>query len=210
MPKPMYTDDGVSGVRKAEPKDEFDIYTLLLMLHAENAFFRLNPEKVVAGIRMGTQRRGGIIYVIDGPGYVVASLGMVIMQDWYSDDEFLSERWNYVHPDFRRSDYGRKLLEQSKWTHEWFKRHGLLMPVQVGINSFDRTGAKIRLYARHMPCIGAYFMYGHPLRQGEKVDGAIRVIEETARKARMKRTKEVAPAAEAVIRCSQSAEDHVQ
>ncbi len=159
--KPLYTiEGGVEGVRLATRADEGGIFSLLMMMHAEMGFFNVNQTKVVEGIKVATERRGGIIYVIEDRGRVVATLGMVFAQEWYSDDEFLTERWNFVHPDFRKTDCARKLLEQAKWTHERFRVLGSVIPVQVGINSFDRTEAKIRMYARHMPCIGAYFIYG--------------------------------------------------
>src|SRR5262249_21129644 len=147
---------GVPGVRLANQADEYEIFGLLLMLHAENGLFSLNPEKVIAGIRWATERKGGVIFVIEEGKRIVASLGMTIAQDWYSDDEYLLERWNFVHPDYRgRGDYARKLIEQGKWSTAWFKANtGITMPFQCGINSFDRVDAKVRLYARHMPCIG--------------------------------------------------------
>jgi GNAT superfamily N-acetyltransferase len=177
---------GVPGVRLATKQDEHEIFLLLLMLHKEMGMYGLNEDKVMAGIRWATERQGGIIFCIDEDAHVVASLGMAIACDWYSDDSYLLERWNYVHPDYRRSDYARKLLEQGKWAHAWFKQQGLHMPFQCGINSFDRTEAKVRLYSRIMPCIGAYFMYGEPpvALQAEKYRRAAAEVEEMNRRVR--------------------------
>jgi GNAT superfamily N-acetyltransferase len=204
MSKPFYDlENGVAGVRVATKEDEGEIFALLLMLHAENGMFALNRDKVLEGIQCATERRGGIIYVIEEANRVVASLGMIVASDWYSDDKYLLERWNFVHPEYRRSDYARKLLEQAKWTHERFKAVGSLMPFQCGINSFDRTEAKIRLYARHLPCIGAFFMWGAPLRQTDKYTEELKQIEEANRRARRERSKRVHPVAEAIIHTSQ-------
>jgi GNAT superfamily N-acetyltransferase len=210
-PKRVWFDlkNAVPGVRLARPEDEGQIFALLLMLHAENGMFGLNRKKVIDGIRWGTQGKGGIIYVIDDDIGVVATLGMVITCDWYSDDEYLLERWNYVHPDYRRTDYGRRLIEMAKWTHEMFKADGFPLPLQVGINSFDRTEAKIRLYARHMACIGAYFMYGMPPLQADKMAAEMRRIEEQNSKNRGRPSPEnleVRPVVEAIIRESQRAQ----
>ena len=208
---PLYDiKSGVPGVRLATKADEGEIFALLLLLHNENALFSINHNKVLAGIRWATERKGGVIYVIDDGPRVVASLGMTVACDWYTDDEYLLERWNYVHPDYRRSDYARKLLEQGKWSHEWFKQQGKLMPFFCGINSFTRTEAKIRMYARHMPCIGAYFMYGAPPRQAERVEEEMRRIEEVNGKARRESTREVRPVVETLIRVSQREADHVR
>jgi len=183
MTKVLYDlESGVPGVRLATKDDEWQIFGLLMLLHAENGMFRLNRDKVLAGIQWATERKGGIIFCIDDNKGVVATLGMCITSDWYSDDEYLLERWNYVHPDYRRSDYSRKLIDQAKWTHEWFKRTGVLLPLQVGINSFDRTEAKVRLYARQMACIGAFFMYGLPPLQADKMADEMRRIDELNQK----------------------------
>jgi len=172
--KPLYTiEGGVPGVRYAEPRDEPQLFQLLCMLHEENAFFSMNPTKVKEGIRIGTERNLGLIFVIEEKRIIVATLGMVLASDWYSDDYFWLERWNFVHPDHRQgTQHARKLIEQAKWLSDWFKTQGRPIPVQVGINSLDRTRAKIRLYARHMPCIGAYFMWGSPPINAEKMRAA--------------------------------------
>jgi GNAT superfamily N-acetyltransferase len=200
-------ESGVPGVRLATKTDEGEIFGLLIMLHAENGLFSMNRDKVLAGIQWATERKGGIIYVIDEGPRVVATMGMTIATDWYSDDEYLLERWNYVHPDYRRSDYGRKLLEQGKWSYEWFRAKGKLMPFFCGINSFHRTEAKVRLYARHVPCIGAYFMYGEAPRQQEEVRAEMRAIEEITRERDENGLRKLRPAVETLIRVSQRQED---
>jgi GNAT superfamily N-acetyltransferase len=212
MSKPMYDmETGVPGVRLATKKDEGEIFGLLIMLHAENGLFSMNRDKVLAGIQWATERKGGLIYVIDEGPRVVATMGMTIASDWYSDDEYLMERWNFVHPDYRRSDYARKLLEQGKWAHEWFKVRGEIKPFFCGINSFHRTEAKIRLYARHMPCIGGYFMYGEAPRQQAEVRAEMAAIEERKKRSNAAHTWEVRPAVETLIRVGQRQEDsHVR
>jgi GNAT superfamily N-acetyltransferase len=203
-------ESGVPGVRLATKRDESEIFALLCLLHAENAPFSIPRDKVMDGIRYATERKGGIIFVIDDGPRVVATMGMCVAQDWYTDDEYLLERWNFVHPDYRRSDYARKLLEQGKWAHEWFKSKGKLMPFFCGINSLLRTEAKIRMYARHMPCIGAYFMYGAPVRQEALVQQEMARIDEVYKKANREHTREVRPAVETVIRVSQREEREAQ
>lgn len=197
---------GVEGVRLATKADEPELFELLLLMHSEMAFFSLNPSKVVEAIQCATERRGGIIYVIEEKHRVVATLGMVLAQDWYSDDYFLAERWNFVRPECRKSDYARRLLEQAKWTHERFKLAGQKIAVQVGINSLDRTEAKIRLYARQMPCMGAYFIYGavpQPFAN-EKIKAEMARIGEQNREASRTRSRKVRPVVETIIRASRN------
>jgi GNAT superfamily N-acetyltransferase len=212
MSKPLWDiDSGVPGVRLATKADEGEIFALLLLLHAENGIFSLNPNKVIQGIQWATDRQGGIIFVIEKDHRVVASLGMLVTSDWYTDDEYLLERWNYVHPEHRKSDYARRLLEQAQWTHQWFKRNGKVLPFQCGINSFDRTEAKVRLYARHMACIGAFFMYGLPPRQAEKMQEEMRRIEELNKLNRRRPMEEqrARPVVETILRVGREA-NHVR
>jgi hypothetical protein len=87
------------------------------------------------------------------------------------------------------------------------------MPFFCGINSLIRTEAKIRMYARHMPLIGAYFMYGETPRQGELVRQEMAHIEETQLKVNRKEypRDRVRPVVETLIRVSRQREgDHVQ
>jgi len=190
-------------VRVAGKEDEGEIFALLLMLHAENGMFSFNRDKVLEGIQCATERRGGLIYVTEEDNRVVGTLGLIMVSDWYSDDKYLLERWNFVHPEYRRSDHARRLLEQAKWTCERFKLLGENYPFQCGISSFDRTEAKIRLYARHMPCIGAFFMWGAPPRQTNKYEDELKEIEEANRRARRERSKRVHPVVETIIHASQ-------
>jgi GNAT superfamily N-acetyltransferase len=194
---------GVAGIRLATASDEDDIFALLLLLHGENGIFTVNPNKVRLGIRYATQRQGAIIFVNEGPK-VFATLGLMIVQDWYSDDEYLCERWNFVHPDHRRTDYARRLIEQAKWSSEYFRAHGKRMPLLIGINSCIRTEAKVRLYARHMPCIGATFMYGEPPAPlfAERVRAESANVEEMNRKAHRERSREVVPLVETILKLS--------
>jgi hypothetical protein len=214
MSKVLYSlESGVPGVRLATKDDEGEIFALVLLLHKEMGFFSLNPDKLLAGIRWATDRKGGVIFVIEEGGRIAATLGMTIACEWYSDDEYLLERWNFVHPDYRRNhDYARKLLEQGKWSHEWFRAQGKFLPFFCGINTFERLEAKVRLYARHMPCIGAYFMYGLPPLQSDKAEMEMRAIDDMNKKARgTPINRPVRSVVETILRVSQRQreEDHV-
>ena len=203
-------ESGVPGVRLATKSDEGELFALLLMLHAENGLFSLNRDKVVLGIQHATERRGGVIYCIEEDRRVVATLGMSIACDWYSDDEYLLERWNFVHPDYRRSDYGQRLIEQSKWASDWFKAQGKLMPFMCGIISLHRTESKIRLYARRMACVGAFFLYGATPRQDDDVRREMRRIEEARKTRDGNGDRAVVPAVETLIRVSKREAEHVR
>jgi hypothetical protein len=150
-----------ANVRIAIGTDTMPIYNLLLGLYAENAMFRLSKQRALETIRCMTypeygKRRGrwGICGVIDGPNGIEASIGMELMTWWYTDDFHLMEDWNFVHPDHRKSNHVNDLIDFAKWAAEQLK-----VPGQLGIITNDRTAAKVRLYRRRIPQVGAYFMW---------------------------------------------------
>ena len=163
--------DGAAGVRLALPGDEEDIFALLTMLHAENGFFAMAPQKVRAVIRCAISRVPdptgalGMVGVIEKDGRVAGTIGLFIGQDWHTDDWALAERWNFVHPDYRKTDFAKQLIAFAKSCQEWFETSGHTMPLVVGIFSTVRTAAKVRLYSRWLPPAGAFFIYGKTSRQ---------------------------------------------
>ena len=98
-------------VRQAVPADEEALFDLLLALHRGGlgAAFPYDHAKVVAALQHGTRQRGGIIGVIDAPdreGFIVASVGLLVEEWWWSRCCFLEERWCFVRPEYRRgTDY---------------------------------------------------------------------------------------------------------
>ena len=147
-----------TNVRVAEPKDEQAILQLMRVAFIEQPVFKLNESKMLAKIKEATERRGGVIGVIDGPNGIEAYLIAVMSNYWYTDEWHLEELSNFVHPDHRRSTHAKSLIEFAKWFAEQ-----LNMPLVMGIMSTQRLDAKIRLYQRQMKHAGATFVYntGH-------------------------------------------------
>lgn len=152
-----------SIVRVAKPDDRQEIWRLFLQGHRENGMFSLAPEKVDFLISRAlhpemipewdTGPRGAIGVIGD-----VASLeGVVLMMldsYWYTHDRHLGEYLVYVDPECRKTHHARALVawmkEQSERTH---------LPLLTGIISNERTDAKVRLYQRMLPRVGAFFLY---------------------------------------------------
>jgi hypothetical protein len=144
-----------SGVRRAFDHDEQSLLVLLRQAHKDNGIFDdMNEEKVVAEILRGTRGGGGIIGVIDGPNGIEASVGLYLEQLWYSDTWWLVDHWNYVREDCRRSTHARRLIEWSKWCSDQMG-----VDLLMGVMSNKRTEAKVRLYRRQLPYIGAFFLH---------------------------------------------------
>lgn len=142
------------GCRVAAPDDEEAIFNLLCIAEKENAMFPMDDVKVMAFIQRATRQLGGIIGVIDGPNGIEASVGLTIEQAWYTETWSIGERWNFVHPECRKTDHVDKLIGFSKWCSD-----NMNLTLDIGILSNIRTEAKIRLYKRHFEYKGAFFMY---------------------------------------------------
>jgi len=147
------------GVTAAGPRDEDEIFEMLLGLHEENGLFSVDEERTRAFIRTAITPGGGIVGVIRGAdGKLEASVGMTLDQWWYTSDWCLSERWVYVVPAARKRSFADKhasrLIDYAKWAAEQ-----LGVPLQMGILSTTRTAAKEKMYGRKLTPVGALFMW---------------------------------------------------
>jgi hypothetical protein len=59
-----------------------------------------------------------------------------------------------VHPKHRRSRHANALLKYSKHLSD-----EVGIPLLIGIISNKRTEAKVRLYRKHLPETGSFFLY---------------------------------------------------
>lgn len=146
--------ENFQGVRMAKPGDENAIFKMLCLAQKENGIFSMSERKVRDFIRQATEQRGGIIGIIEGKHYIEASIGLIVENWWYTDQWSIGERWNFVHPNHRKSDHAKKLIEFAKWCSD-----SMQLDLEMGVISNERTEAKIRLYRRQMPMVGAFFMY---------------------------------------------------
>ena len=146
--------ESFAGVRMVGPQDEPAVFELLTMLHAENGIFPMSEDRVRETIHAATGRKGGIIGVVDGDSGPKATIGLFMEQLWYSDAWWLVERWNFVHPDHRRTPYAKRTIEFAKWCAD-----NLGLDLLMGIVSNQRTEAKVRLYRRQLPSVGGFFMH---------------------------------------------------
>lgn len=152
------------GVRIAR-RDEVDqIYDLLLELHAENGLFSLDPVKARQTIVDLLDPKFGIIGVIDGPSGLEGSIGLFRASWYYTTDPHLSEFWNFVRADCRRSNHAKRLIQFGKWASD-----NLGIPLHMGIVTTTRAEAKQRLYRRLLKPVGAYYMYGDTPRLGDEI-----------------------------------------
>lgn len=143
-----------SVVRLATPADEAELLKLCRLLHEENGLFPMEDDMVLETIQKGINKTGGVIGVIGAPNNLEGMICMEVGNFWYSRQPHLMELFNFVHPDHRRSNHAKALIEFAK------KCAGEDVRLVIGIISNERTKAKIKLYERQLgPQAGAFFVY---------------------------------------------------
>lgn len=146
-----------SEVRLATPADREGIMALCRMLHAENGLFPMEEDLVEETIQRAFDRKGGIIGVIGAPGQLEGIIYMLVSNFWYSRKPHLEELFNFVHPDHRKSEHAKALIEFAK------KCASDDVRLVIGVISNERTEAKVRLYERRLgKPTGAFFVYPPP------------------------------------------------
>ena len=148
-------------VRLAVPEDESAIMAMCRRLHSENGLFSLNEEKVAALLQKYFQQQGVILGVIGDPGKLEASTCITLSDYYYSDQIHLSELWNFVEKEYRKSKDAEALIRFGMdCAHKMTENMGVQCPFLTGIITDTRTAGKVRLYHRLLGhAAGAFFVY---------------------------------------------------
>ena len=141
-------------VRLAVPEDLPAIMELMRSACREDAQHEMNEAKVLTVVMRYYNKQGAMLAVIGEVGNPIAYCLSVIDPVWYSDEWQLLELSLYVSEAHRKSTYAKQLMRFMKQASE-----GLKLDLTIGVFSHERTEAKIRLYARQFPQVGAYFCY---------------------------------------------------
>lgn len=142
-------------VRIAAPEDEEELLRLMRVACEEDGQHSMNEAKVRDMVRLHFDKRGGLIGVIgDKGGPLKGYLLMVVMEVWYSLEHQVQELSLFVAPEHRKSSYAKQLMAFGKRTAD-----GLNLDLTIGVLSNSRTEAKVRLYERQFPKVGAFFVY---------------------------------------------------
>lgn len=154
-----------SPIRLARPSDEPEIISCLKLMHAECGWRPLDIDCARATFARAWDRKGGILAVIGAPGHIRAMLYLLITAAWYTRENHLEELFCWVHPEHRRSDYGKLLIEYAKKCSDDISASaGVKVPLIMGVLTNKRMAGKVRLYRRvfGMPPAGAVFAYNAP------------------------------------------------
>lgn len=160
-----------STVRVAGPADRSEVIRLLLLGHNENGMFPLDRPKAEwwvdrmldpAAIPPWDTGPRGAIGVIGPPGGTLEGLAFVTFGTyWYTQQRHLEEFVVFVDPLFRQTMDGER-VPHAKALVEWMKEQSRLtgLPLLTSILSEKpRMEAKVRLYQRMMPKVGAFFCF---------------------------------------------------
>jgi len=153
-------------VRLGTEADETAILDLLLLDVVENAahIAPASPEQILAQIQIGTRQKGGFVGVIDGEdGAPIAVCILHPCQWWWSDQIYLGDVVNYIHPDHRHSRHVDDLLEFEMWAADAMTaQYGHRVYLQCGVLGTKRLHAKLMLFWRRFTEVGRAYLYPAP------------------------------------------------
>lgn len=111
--------------------------------------------------------KGGILGVIGAEGgRLEGGIGLLLTRWWYTKVTHIEEYFNFVDPDFRRTDHAVTLIAFAKRCADEIR-----IPLAIGVLSMKRTSAKVRLYRKSLGYPkGAFFVYNSPWGDDGDVD----------------------------------------
>ena len=156
--------DTGSPIRIATAADEAEILQLLRMMWKEGGWRPLDIDCARAMFAKAFDRRGGILAVIGSQGHIRAMTFLLITRAWYTSENHLEELFCYVHPNHRKSDYHKILIEYAKACSDELSRDaGHKIPLLMGVLTSKKMAAKVRLYRRFFGLpVGAFFAHNAP------------------------------------------------
>jgi GNAT superfamily N-acetyltransferase len=135
--------DSVVQLRGGTIADLPRVLDLLVMLHTETPHARLSLSRLEEGA-LECLQSGIVILSTTLAGEVVGTLGLCIETPWFSEEEWLCDRWMFVHPAHRRTPHARTLLDAAKRLAE---EQGYRL--QMAVTGYGpRTAGKVRLFSR--------------------------------------------------------------
>lgn len=153
-------------VRLATSADEAGLIELCRLMHGENGLFQMSEAKVRARVQNSFRREGGAIGVIGPHDDICAAVMLELAQLWYTDDWHVADLMVFVHPEHRRSNCIKALIDFARTTAV-----GIGLPMLSGVVSNTRTEAKVRLYQRALGApVGAFFVYNSTVAPSEPVN----------------------------------------
>lgn len=147
----MLSRDRPVTVRLATRADEPDVMRLLHLMHAEGGMGRLDEGSAREMFDRAFDRKGGIIGAIDCDGKMCAMIYLLITRWWYTLDNHLEELFNFVHPDYRHTNYAISMIDfAKKCSDDLSKIAEFHIPLVIGVLTSKRMAAKVRMYRKSL------------------------------------------------------------
>lgn len=108
------------------------------------------PRKLARMVSECCRQENGIVGIIDGLNGPIGSVGIEVHNPRYSDDEYLSQAWMFVMPEFRSG--GRHWEDLFAfcdwWRQDMSEKLGKPLILESSVQSLNRLPAKLRLWRR--------------------------------------------------------------
>lgn len=138
-------------LRVATPADFPGVLALLTEMAAETAM--APPAWGKIGEKLSKLLAEGGVIVADNGTDIVGSTGLERSSWWYSDDEFLADRWTFVTRSARHGLTAAKLI---KFARDYARMQG--MKLAMGVWTTEDTARKNTLFRRYLRPVGEMFM----------------------------------------------------
>ena len=127
---------------------------MLRLRHNEDGIGSFDEIAVRATVRRGIYRDWSYVGVIRENKRLVASVGLFVGGFWYSDEWHITDFWNFVMPEYRKSTHAKNLLLFSKWVSDQLGK-----PLVMAKIENCETAQLVKLYERQLPKSGGLFIY---------------------------------------------------
>jgi len=100
-------------VRFAESEqDVTHIHRFLMVVAAPYLWGSIDVEKSLREVLRVTMEEAALMAIVDG--VMVGTMGIIKPVWWYGNDEFLTDRWNFVLPQFHHTPVEAALMAEAK------------------------------------------------------------------------------------------------
>lgn len=141
-------------IRSATLQDFDVILPLLILRHKEGRFGSFSLYEVRNRFDLILSGHGIIGVIVNPSGVAEASIGLVLARFWYSRDPHIEDQWNFVHPDYRRTDHAKSLMAFAKGYADTLR-----MPMFLAQEETADNAPKVRLLERNLKRAGTIFCH---------------------------------------------------
>lgn len=141
-------------IRIAIAEDFEVVLPLLVLRHQEARHGRRLSLLQVCRQYDAITNGGGTIGVIEDTAIVVASIALVRCRYWWTMDEHYEALWNFVHPEHRRTDHAKDLMNFAKAICDKAN-----LPLYLSQEETPETAPKVRLLERQMTRTAVIFSH---------------------------------------------------